>query len=78
MSPNPLFMVKPEFDKTILPGTALSRSRFEDNTFSHGENLKSGITTDWGTVKVKQHTECGVRNMVLNILTNIFLENGYE
>lgn len=58
---NYLFMVKPEFDKTILPGTALSRSRFEDNTFSHGENLKSGITTDWGTVKVKQHTEFEIR-----------------
>ena len=58
---NYLFMVKPEFDKSILPGTALSRSRFEDNTFSHGENLKGGITTDWGTVKVQQHTEFEIR-----------------
>lgn len=54
---NYLFMVKSEFDNSIQPGTALSRSRFEDNTFSHGENLKSGITTNWGTVKVQQHTE---------------------
>ncbi len=54
---NYLFMVKPEHDHTIAAGTALSRSRFEDNTFSHGENLKQGIHTEWGTVKVKQHTE---------------------
>ncbi|MBU2022348.1 MAG: methyl-accepting chemotaxis protein [Gammaproteobacteria bacterium] len=58
---NYLFMVKSEFDKSLLPGTALSRSRFEDNTFSHGENLKSGITTNWGTVKVQQHTEFEIR-----------------
>jgi methyl-accepting chemotaxis protein len=58
---NYLFMVKPEFDKSILPGTALSRSRFEDNTFSHGENLKGGITTSWGTVKVQHHTEFEIR-----------------
>ncbi|NVK74658.1 methyl-accepting chemotaxis protein [Marinomonas sp. CT5] len=58
---NYLFMVKSELDKSILPGTALSRSRFEDDTFSHGENLKSGITTKWGTVKVQQHTEFEIR-----------------
>lgn len=58
---NYLFMVKPEYDKTILPGTALSRSRFEDDTFSHGENLKSGISTNWGTVKIKSHTEFEIR-----------------
>lgn len=58
---NYLFMVRPEFDKSILPGTALSRSRFEDNTFSHGENLKSGVTTDWGVVKVSNHTEFEIR-----------------
>lgn len=58
---NYLFMVKSEFDKSILPGTALSRSRFEDDTFSHGENLKSGVTTDWGTVKVNHHTEFEIR-----------------
>lgn len=58
---NYIFMVKSTLDKTILPGTALSRSRFEDNTFSHGENLKSGIHTDWGKVKIQQHTEFEIR-----------------
>jgi methyl-accepting chemotaxis protein len=58
---NYLFMVKSEFDHSILPGTALSRSRFEDNTFSHGENLKSGINTQFGTVKVQKHTEFEIR-----------------
>ncbi|KZN15143.1 methyl-accepting chemotaxis protein [Marinomonas sp. TW1] len=58
---NYLFMVKPNFDASILPGTALSRSRFEDNTFSHGENLKSGVNTNWGVVKVEQHTEFEIR-----------------
>ncbi|MGD8175410.1 methyl-accepting chemotaxis protein [Marinimicrobium sp. ARAG 43.8] len=54
---NYLFMVDPQFDRRIKPGTALSRSRFEDSTFSHGENLKSGIHTNWGVVGVKRHTE---------------------
>lgn len=58
---NYLFMVKPGFDNSILPGTALSRSRFEDDTFSHGENLKGGISTDWGTVKIQHHTEFEIR-----------------
>ncbi len=58
---NYLFMVKPEFDKSILPGTALSRSRFEDNVFSHGENLKGGINTKFGVVKVQKHTEFEIR-----------------
>ena len=58
---NYLFMVKSVFDPGIKSGTALSRSRFEDNTFSHGENLKSGINTDWGTVKIQQHTEFEIR-----------------
>lgn len=58
---NYLFMVKSHFDPAIKSGTALSRSRFEDNTFSHGENLKSGIHTDWGTVKIQQHTEFEIR-----------------
>ena len=58
---NYLFMVKSEFDPSILPGTALSRSRFEDNTFSHGENLKSGINTKFGTVKVQKQTEFEIR-----------------
>lgn len=58
---NYLFMVKAVFEPTIKSGTALSRSRFEDNTFSHGENLKSGVHTDWGVVKIQQHTEFEIR-----------------
>ncbi|WP_411991754.1 methyl-accepting chemotaxis protein [Agarivorans sp. DSG3-1] len=58
---NYIFMVDANFDRSIKPGIALSRSRFEDNTFSHGENLKSGVSTDWGTVKVAKHTEFEIR-----------------
>lgn len=58
---NYIFMVEPRFDPSISVGTALSRSRFEDNTFSHGENLKSGINTEWGVVRVQRHTEFEVR-----------------
>ncbi|MHB0763805.1 methyl-accepting chemotaxis protein [Stutzerimonas sp. NM35] len=58
---NYLFMVESRFDSSIQPGTALSRSRFEDSTFSHGDNLKSGIRTAWGTVRVQQHTELELR-----------------
>ncbi|MBF9002767.1 methyl-accepting chemotaxis protein [Vibrio nitrifigilis] len=54
---NYLFMVDSVFNPQIKPGVALSRSRFEDNRFSHGENLKEGVHTQWGTVKVAQHTE---------------------
>lgn len=54
---NYLFMAKPVLHRQIAPGTALSRSRFEDRTFTHGENLKDGVTTDWGVVSVKEHTE---------------------
>lgn len=54
---NYLFMVESKFDPTITQGVALSRSRFEDNTFSHGENLKQGVQTDWGTVQIRHHTE---------------------
>ncbi|WP_228720816.1 methyl-accepting chemotaxis protein [Nitrogeniibacter mangrovi] len=54
---NYVFMVESRFDPAIAPGTALSRSRFEDDTFSHGENLKSGVHTDYGTVQIRQHTE---------------------
>jgi methyl-accepting chemotaxis protein len=54
---NYLFMVKPIFDRSIRAGTALSRSRFEDSAFSLGDNLKQGIQTDFGTVKIQQHTE---------------------
>lgn len=58
---NYLFMAKAVFEPNIEPGTALSRSRFEDNTFTHGDNLKSGVKTDWGTVRVNQHTELELR-----------------
>jgi methyl-accepting chemotaxis protein len=54
---NYLFMVESRFDPSLRPGVALSRSRFEDDTFSLGENLKSGVHTPWKTVKVQQHTE---------------------
>ncbi|WP_138753748.1 methyl-accepting chemotaxis protein [Paenibacillus sinopodophylli] len=54
---NYLFMAKAGLNTQIEPGTALSRSRFEDRTFTHGENLKDGVTTDWGTVSIKEHTE---------------------
>lgn len=53
---NYLFMIKS--DRGIIPGTAISRSRFEDTTFTLGENLKGGIKTKkWGTVKIKKYTE---------------------
>ena len=54
---NYLFMVESRFDRQIQPGTALSRSRFEDDTFSGGDNLKQGIRTPYGKVQVKSHTE---------------------
>jgi len=54
---NYLFMVESVFDPSICQGTALSRSRFEDSTFSHGDNLKDGVRTPFGTVRVKEHTE---------------------
>lgn len=53
---NYLFMIKS--NRGIAPGTAISRSRFEDNTFTGGDNLKSGVkTAKWGTVKIEKHTE---------------------
>ena len=58
---NYIFMVESRFSPSIEPGRALSRSRFEDNTFSHGDNLKNGIRTAWGTVSVREHTEFEVR-----------------
>jgi methyl-accepting chemotaxis protein len=54
---NYVFMAKPGLERGIKPGTALSRSRFEDRTFTHGENLKDGVTTKWGIVSVREHTE---------------------
>lgn len=58
---NYLFMVESRFDRSIVPGIALSRSRFEDSTFSLGENLKSGVHTRWGRVQIKRHTELELR-----------------
>jgi methyl-accepting chemotaxis protein len=54
---NYVFMADSRFDPSLRPGVALSRSRFEDNTFSFGENLKGGVRTRWGTVRVEHHTE---------------------
>lgn len=54
---NYVFMAQSTFDPRIAPGTALSRSRFEDSTFSLGDNLKQGINTGFGIVRVRQHTE---------------------
>ncbi|AND84578.1 methyl-accepting chemotaxis protein [Clostridium tyrobutyricum] len=76
---NYLFMVKT--DRDIPQGTAISRSRFEDNTFTMGDNLKDGIkTSKWGTVRIKKHTEFEIRftdpktgklhNGVLNTIKN--------
>ncbi|NOH98403.1 methyl-accepting chemotaxis protein [Vibrio sp. 99-70-13A1] len=58
---NYIFMVESNHDPKVEQGMALSRSRFEDDTFSHGENLKQGINTDWGTVRVRHHTEFEIR-----------------
>lgn len=53
---NYLFMVKS--NRNIPKGTALSRSRFEDDTFRLGDNLKAGIKTKkYGIVKIEKHTE---------------------
>jgi len=53
---NYLFMIKS--NRNIKSGTAISRSRFEDKTFTGGDNLKDGIKTKkWGTVQIKKHTE---------------------
>lgn len=57
---NYLFMV--ENTRDIPQGTAISRSRFEDNTFTFGDNLKDGVRTKhWGTVKIEKHTEFEIR-----------------
>ncbi|MGL4317993.1 MAG: methyl-accepting chemotaxis protein [Pseudomonas sp.] len=58
---NYLFMVQSAYDPAIAPGTALSRSRFEDATFSGGDNLKQGIPTPFGTIRVQKHTEFELR-----------------
>lgn len=58
---NYLFMVKSNSNSRILPGTALSRSRFEDSTFSGGDNLKNGIPVANSVVKIEKHTEFELR-----------------
>lgn len=58
---NYLFMVESCFDPAIATGTALSRSRFEDATFTRGDNLKEGVHTAYGTVKVRERTEFELR-----------------
>jgi methyl-accepting chemotaxis protein len=58
---NYLFMVESRFDPAIVPGTALSRSRFEDAAFTRGDNLKQGVRTAYGVVQVKEHTEFELR-----------------
>ncbi len=54
---NYLFMVKSAVDTSLPQGIALSRSRFEDRTFTRGDNLKDGVQTAFGVVKIKNHTE---------------------
>lgn len=54
---NYIFMIDSNFDPSIKQGIALSRSRFEDDSFTGGENLLSGVHTDYGVVKVEKHTE---------------------
>ena len=54
---NYLFMVRASHDTSIAPGTALSRSRFEDSTFTLGDNLRDGVNTAFGVVRVREHTE---------------------
>lgn len=54
---NYIFMAKPGLNRQVEPGTALSRSRFEDITFTHGDNLKDGVRTEYGIVRVERHTE---------------------
>ena len=58
---NYIFMVQARFDRNIQPGTALSRSRFEDNAFTGGDNLKDGVRTSFGVVRIKTHTELELR-----------------
>ncbi|MCM8709803.1 methyl-accepting chemotaxis protein [Clostridium sp. SYSU_GA19001] len=53
---NYLFMIKS--NRGIAPGTAISRSRFEDDTFTLGDNLKQGVKTkSFGVIKITKHTE---------------------
>lgn len=57
---NYIFII--ENKRNIPAGTAISRSRFEDNTFTLGGNLKDGVRTKHGnTVQIKKHTEFEIR-----------------
>lgn len=59
---NYIFMCKSNLNPAIEPGVALSRSRFEDETFSLGDNLKKGVNTgEWGVVKIQKHTEFEIK-----------------
>jgi methyl-accepting chemotaxis protein len=58
---NYVFMVESRFNPNIKPGTALSRSRFEDNVFTLGDNLRDGVRTAFGTVRIVRHTELELR-----------------
>lgn len=58
---NYLFMVRAGFDTQVQPGTALSRSRFEDDSIVPGPNLRSGVPTPRGELKVRRHTELELR-----------------
>ncbi len=56
---NYLFLVE---SRTGTPGSAISRSRFEDDSVVKGHNLKDGIPTgDWGVVQIEKHTEFELR-----------------
>lgn len=53
---NYLFMA--HTNRNIPLGTAISRSRFEDNTFTKGDNLIDGVKTNgYGIVQIQKHTE---------------------
>jgi len=58
---NYVFMVESRFNPEVKPGTALSRSRFEDNVFTLGDNLRDGVRTAFGTVRITKHTELELR-----------------
>lgn len=61
---NYLFMVKSVLEPSIEPGVALSRSRFEDRTFSLGDNLKDGVQTAFGVVRVRNTPSWSSSSMI--------------
>ena len=49
-------------------GTAISRSRFEDDAFTLGDNLKQGVKTKkYGIIKIEKHTELKLFLMILQL-----------